>query len=212
MPAEVPGKPVDPLGAARGNARDGNWRGTLPQALARAPSVVRYALAGGAAAVVDIGGFHTLSLAGLPVLPAAVLSFLLAACVNYLLSARWVFGPEWRSLRRAASFLFGACLGLTVNAGSTTALALVALWPPLAAKVAGVGIAFGVNFAINALWVFGQAARAPTAGAPGAAARRKSRLRRRRRDACAVAPATGDRTRRRAGGAAAWPPPPSARE
>ncbi len=202
MPAEVPGKQVDP-------------RGALPRALACAPSVVRYALAGGAAAVVDIGGFHALSLAGLTVLPAAVLSFLLAACVNYLASARWVFGAEWRSLRRAASFLFGACLGLAVNAGSTTALAQLVLWPPLMAKVAGVGIAFGVNFAINALWVFGDAARAHQggkAGAPGTAARRKNRVRRRRRDACAVVPATGDRTRRRAGGAAAWPPPPSARE
>ncbi len=174
--------------------------------LERAPAVARYALAGGTAAVDDIGGFQGLSLAGLPVLAAAVLSFLMAACVNYLASARWVFRGEWRSMRRAASFLFGACIGLAVNAGSTTLLALGAHWPPLAAKVAGVGIAFGVNFAINALWVFRDAPR------PRASARRGRRLRKRRRDACAAAPAAGDRTRRRAGGAAAWPPAPSARE
>jgi len=173
--------------------------------LERAPAVARYALAGGTAAVVDIGGFQGLSLAGLPVLAAAVLSFLLAACVNYLASARWVFRGEWRSMRRAASFLFGACIGLAVNAGSTTLLALGA---PLAAKVAGVGIAFGVNFAINALWVFGDAPRPPGP----ATARRGRRLRKRRRDACEAAPPAGHRTSRRAAGAAARPPAPSARE
>lgn len=122
--------------------------------------LLRYLATGGLAAVVDIGGFALLS-AWLPpapragVLLPAALSFLLAAAVNYLASARWVFARDWRSAGRAGRFLLGACLGLAVNTGCTAGLAAWAHWPPLAAKVAGVGVAFGFNFSVNWLWVFG---------------------------------------------------------
>ena len=127
------------------------------------PRVLRYALTGGLAAVVDIGGFAALALALPGVLLPAVLSFLAAAAVNYRASAGWVFGHDWRDAGRAARFLVAASGGLAVNAGATSLLATLAQAPPLAAKVAGVGLAFGVNFLLNAHW----ALRRP----PGAAAR-----------------------------------------
>ena len=155
-----------------------------------------YLLTGGLAAVVDVGGFALLA----PRLPgpawAAAMSFTLAALANYLLSSTWVFRHDWRSPRRALRCGLAACLGLAVNTGVTWALAGHAgLWPVLA-KVAGVGAAFAVNFALAALWVFG--------AQPAGAATRPG-------DACADAPATGGRTRRPAARAAAWPPRPSAR-
>lgn len=171
----------------------------------------RYLATGGLAAGVDIGGFAVLkgALTGLApgVLLPAILSFLLAAGVNYLASARWVFAQDWRSRQRAGRFLAGACLGLAVNAGSTAALAAWALWPPLAAKVAGVGLAFGVNFSVNRLWVFGSGAGGgaadsarSTAATPGPSG------------ACADAPEASGRTTHWAARAAAWRPRPSARE
>lgn len=149
-----------------------------------------YAVTGGLAAVVDIGGFHLLA-AHLPgVLLPAALSFTLAAGVNYLLTSRWVFGRDWRDLRQALRFFGLACVGLAINTAVTTLLAL-SLHPTLA-KAGGVALAFGANFLMNALWVFGL--RSPGDGA------------------CAHAPAAPGRTRRRAAAAGAWRPGPSARE
>jgi putative flippase GtrA len=113
-----------------------------------------YLLTGGIAAVVDIAGFHLLAprLGGL-LLPA-VTSFMLAAVVNYLLTSAFVFRRDWRSPRRAALFLLFATVGLAVNAGSTWALASSLPIAPTLAKVGGVGVAFAVNFLMNALIVF----------------------------------------------------------
>ena len=132
--------------------------GQCAQALwQRLPPLLRYAATGGLAAAVDIGGFAVL--AGLlpGVLAPAAASFLLAAAVNYRVSAAGVFGSEWRNARQAGRFLMGACLGLAVNAGATTALAAWTQWPPLAAKLAGVGLDFGFNFQLNARWAFKKA-------------------------------------------------------
>ncbi len=178
------------------------WR-RLPRHLATARLALRYAGTGGLAAVVDIGLFHALAapLAGrlLPgLLLPALLSFLAAALVNFVASSAWAYGQDWRSARRAGRFLLAASLGGLVNSGVTTGLALAG-WPATIAKVAGVGIAFGLNFAVNTRWVFGR--RLSPRG-----------VRPRCGGACAAGPAAGGRTRRWAAGAAAWPPPPSARE
>lgn len=160
-----------------------------------------YAVTGGVAAVVDIGGFHLLTLAWpfLPQWPAvmvpAALSFALAAVVNYLLTSRWVFGRDWRDLGQALRFFGLACVGLAINSTMTALLAL-ALHPTLA-KAGGVAVAFGANFLMNALWVFGP-------GRPG--------LRNRCAGACGRDPAAPGRTRHRAAAAGAWRPGPSARE
>ena len=152
----------------------------------RLPRVLRYALSGGLAAVVDIGGFALLALALPGVLLPAMLSFLLAAAVNYRASAGWVFGQDWHDGRRAARFLVAASGGLAVNAGATALLAASVQTPPLAAKVAGVGLAFGVNFLLQAYWAFGQPASRTARAArvqsptptPSPARRRPQRLRR----------------------------------
>ena len=78
----------------------------------------RYLLTGGAAAVVDVGGFALLHVAGVAPLPAAAASFAVAAVVNYLLTSRFVFhhrGLGWRF----PLFLLGALVGLFVNVGVT---------------------------------------------------------------------------------------------
>ncbi len=160
-----------------------------------------YAVTGGLAAVVDVGGFHLLSLAW-PLLPPppgiavrATLSFALAAMANYLLTSRWVFGRDWRDLGQAARFFGLACVGLAINTAMTALLAS-ALHPTLA-KAGGVALAFGANFLMNALWVF----------KPG-----RPDLRSRCADACVHAPAAPGRTRHRAATAGSWRPHPSARE
>ncbi len=154
-----------------------------------------YAMTGGTAAVVDIGGFHLLAPHLPGVLLPAALSFAVAAVVNYLLTSRFVFGRDWRDARQALRFFALACVGLAINAAMTTLLARVLA--PTLAKAGGVGFAFGANFLMNALWVFGRRGaglRSPNAGA------------------CARAPAAPGRTMRRAAGAGAWRPGPSARE
>lgn len=115
--------------------------------------LVGYAGTGGVAAVVDLGGFVLLVGAGVHVLPAAAASFVAAAAVNFLLSARLVFGVS-AGWRRFGLFLLGALMGFAVNVAATTAGALLLGLPPVAAKAAGIGIAFGFNFAINLRWVF----------------------------------------------------------
>ena len=116
--------------------------------------VLGYALTGGLAACVDLGGFHWLALRLEGVLLPAILSFCAAALVNYLLSSRWVFGHSWRSWRRAGMFMGAACAGLSVNAGITWWLATA--WPAQAtlAKAAGIAVAFTANFLMNRHLVF----------------------------------------------------------
>ena len=178
------------------------WR-LLPRHAGTARLALRYACTGGLAAVVDIGLFHALAapLAGrlLPgLLLPALLSFLVAALVNFVASSAWAYRQDWRSARRAGRFLLAASLGGFVNSAVTAGLGLAG-WPATAAKVAGVGIAFGLNFAVNTRWVFGRRL-SPRGARPRCGG------------ACAAGPAAGGRTRRWAAGAAAWPPPPSARE
>jgi putative flippase GtrA len=115
-----------------------------------------YLMVGGLAAVVDIGLFHLLvsRLEGEGVLLPAAISFLAAAVVNYSLSSVWVYRRQWRSLRRAATFLLFALVGLCINAGATWWLAHTLPIAPTLAKVGGVGIAFVVNFLMNTFIVF----------------------------------------------------------
>ena len=158
---------------------------------------LRYAATGGLAAGVDLGLFQLLAPRWGPVpmpgsvpgvLVAALVSFLVAAAVNFVASSCWAYRQDWRSAGRALRFLLAASLGACVNGGITTILALAG-WPALAAKAVGIGIAFGLNFALNTAWVF-----SPPRG-----------------DACAGGPAAVGRTRRRATTATAWRRRPSAR-
>lgn len=115
--------------------------------------LVGYAGTGGAAAVVDLGGFVLMVRAGMPPVPAAAASFAVAAGVNFVLSARFVFGTR-AGWPRFALFLAMAVLGFAVNVSVTAgALALLGLEPALA-KLTGIAVAFGFNFLVNALYVF----------------------------------------------------------
>lgn len=113
-----------------------------------------YALAGGLAAIVDVGGFHLLAPHLESVLLAASLSFGAAAVVNYTLSSVWVYRRRWRSWRRAMLFALAAGAGWAVNAGMTWWLASLLPVPATLAKVGGVAAAVGVNFWLNTHLVF----------------------------------------------------------
>lgn len=118
---------------------------------APAGRLARYVVAGGSAAVVDLGGFLALLAAGLPVWAAAAGSFAAAAAWNFALSSRIVFRMP-PTLTRAGLFAAAALVGLVVNTGATVT---AALWLPEAfAKVAGIGVAFGANFWMNDAVVF----------------------------------------------------------
>lgn len=115
--------------------------------------LLRYVATGGAAAVVDLGGFLLLTSQAVAVAPAAVISFVAAAVVNYMLTSRFVFASQ-ASLRRFALFFAVALVGLAVNVGVTVLAATVLHLPPGFAKVIGIGTAFLLNFALNAGIVF----------------------------------------------------------
>jgi putative flippase GtrA len=122
--------------------------------------LVRYGVTGGIAAIVDAGGFALLLEAGLAVAGAGTLSFCIAALVNYGLSSRFVFARS-ATAQGFALFFVAALLGLSVNLGVTLAGVYLAGLPPIVAKIAGIGTAFLVNFALNLLVVFRPSAAAP---------------------------------------------------
>jgi putative flippase GtrA len=118
----------------------------------------RYLLTGGAAAVVDIGGFAFLSAIHIPVVLAAACSFLVATLVNFFLGARWVFGAP-ANLQGYMLFLSGAMFGALVNVTLTAVGVTYLDLPRIAAKVIAVAVTFMANFWINALVVFRARAR-----------------------------------------------------
>jgi putative flippase GtrA len=113
----------------------------------------RYFLTGGAAAVVDAGGFSLLYYVGVATLPAAIASFTIAAIVNFVLTARFVFGQR-PSGHGFTLFFLAALVGLTVNVGVTLAAVELLGLPPVIAKIVGIGTAFSLNFLLNLLIVF----------------------------------------------------------
>ncbi|MDB5886302.1 MAG: putative rane protein [Polaromonas sp.] len=113
-----------------------------------------YLVVGGLAAVVDIGLFHLLAGRAEGVLLPAAASFMVAAVVNYSLSSLWVYRRQWRSVRRAMTFLLFALVGLCINAGATWWLVHALPIHATLAKVGGVGIAFVANFLMNTFIVF----------------------------------------------------------
>jgi putative flippase GtrA len=115
--------------------------------------LLRYGVTGGIAAVVDAGGFALLVSAKLSIFAAGCLSFCIAALVNYSLTSRFVFNRE-ATLRGLAAFTAAALVGLMVNIGVTLLAIFTVGLPPLAAKLAGIGTAFIVNFVINLRVVF----------------------------------------------------------
>jgi putative flippase GtrA len=112
-----------------------------------------YICTGGAAAVVDLGGFAALLSLGSPVPVAATGSFGVAMLFNYTASSRFVFRQPL-TWRRLMVFAATSLVGLAVNVGVTSAAMLLFLVPPLLAKTIGIGVAFAVNFTMNLLVTF----------------------------------------------------------
>jgi putative flippase GtrA len=118
-----------------------------------ASKLVRYAMTGGIAAVVDAGLFALLVNARLSILLSSVLSFCTAALVNYRLTSQFVFG-RGANLHGFALFLSAALIGLSVNIGMTLIGVYALALPPIVAKILGIGTAFLVNFLLNLRIVF----------------------------------------------------------
>jgi putative flippase GtrA len=112
-----------------------------------------YTITGGIAAVVDTGGFALLINAKLNIALAGVISFCTAALVNYRLTSQFVFSREI-TIHGFTLFLFAALTGLTINVGVTVAGVYFFGLPPVAAKLAGIGTAFLINFGLNVGIVF----------------------------------------------------------
>jgi putative flippase GtrA len=113
----------------------------------------RYFVTGGAAAVVDTGGFALLDGAGVAIPIAATSSFFVAAVVNYVLTARFVFGQRATARRFWLFFVF-ALVGLVINVGVTVSVVAAFAVPPVLGKLIGIGVAFSANFTMNVLIVF----------------------------------------------------------
>ena len=115
--------------------------------------LVRYAFTGGAAAVVDIGGFALLSSVHVPVVLAATSSFLASAIVNYLLTSRLVF-QETATIKRFGAFLAGTLLTLLINVSITSVGVIDWSLPRTLSKIIAVGTTFFISFWVNANLVF----------------------------------------------------------
>ena len=114
--------------------------------------VLRYAAAGGTAALVDLAGFALLLSWSVPLALAGTASFAAALLVNFSLSSRYVFHVSL-SLQRLPVFALGALLGLTLNMGVTVAISALGV-TPLLAKAAGICAAFAFNYSVNVLVVY----------------------------------------------------------
>lgn len=117
------------------------------------PLFWRYVLSGGAAALLDLGGFVLLSRHVDNTVLAASLSFLVAMVFNFVVSARYVFRTR-SSWRRFAAFAGFALSGMAINIGITAGAVMLLAAPGWLAKLGGIGIAFFYNFTVNRYLVF----------------------------------------------------------
>ena len=116
--------------------------------------LLRYAVTGGSAAIIDVGGFALLAAQRMPVIPAATCSFLAATVVNFLLSSRWVFHKR-ATVKRYGSFLSGSLFSLLLNVTTTSICDVYFKVPRGVSKIVAVGVTFLFSYWINARLVFG---------------------------------------------------------
>lgn len=130
---------------------------TISALVKLAPQVVRYAGAGGVAAVVDIGTFDVFTRrCHIDYRVAVIMSLTLGALTNFVLSNAFVFDRKSLSLWHAAVRHYLASLGgLAVN--EIVLIALLSgfkLSSQLVAKIIATGVAFFVNFAVMKMCAF----------------------------------------------------------
>lgn len=122
---------------------------------ARKSWIVRFMIVGGAGAFLNTAVLYVLyRWLHLPLVAASALSVELAVMNNFLLHDRWTFAAQSRSMLRFARFNASSLGGLAVNVGAVWLLTRLEVHF-LAANLAGIAAAFGVNFALSATWVWG---------------------------------------------------------
>jgi len=89
----------------------------------------------------------------LPLLVASILAVEISIVHNYLLNNRWTFGGRWVSPQRFVKFNISALGGLAMNSATMWLLARLGLYY-LVANALGAFVAFFVNYALSAHWVW----------------------------------------------------------
>jgi len=118
--------------------------------------LIRYAGAGGLAALVEWGTFNCLLKFNLHYLMAVILAFILATGVNYRLCRWFVFfsGPHQLYMEAALLYLVSA-VGLAMNILLMWLMVGLMALPPFTSKVLATGMVFIWNFTSRRIWVFG---------------------------------------------------------
>lgn len=124
------------------------------------PDAAGYLLVGGASALVEFAIFFCAVSVGLHYVPAAVLGFIMATACNYVLSARFLFRSRDRSVQEELVLIYAcsaaaALVNLLVTAGLIE-LGGMGRTPTdlLAAKMAGTGLAFVLNYLARQFFIF----------------------------------------------------------
>jgi putative flippase GtrA len=118
--------------------------------------LVRFAVVGGAAAVLDFGTLQLLLLAGLPHPVARTCSFVVGTTFAYFLNRAWAFGvPGGRSQATRFAILYGTTY-LVVLAVYTALIAALGpwTWASTVAWAASQGTGTAINFVLLRLLVF----------------------------------------------------------
>ena len=115
----------------------------------------RYFLAGGVCALIDIALFSAVYEATGWHYGAFAFAFVFSTGTNYYLSVRYVFERAGRSREQAVFLVYVAsAIGVAINLSVFSTLIEVFGVHPILAKVAGIGVGFGWNFASRYFWVF----------------------------------------------------------
>jgi putative flippase GtrA len=88
-------------------------------------------------------------------LPATVVAVEIAIVHNYALNEVWTFRRRRLSVHRFAGFSLAAAVSLLINVGVVALLVGIGLFY-LLANLAGIGIAFAVNFAVSSTWIWSE--------------------------------------------------------
>ena len=115
----------------------------------------RYFLAGGACALIDIVLFWAVWEATGLRYGAFAIAFVFSTGTNYYLSVRYVFVRAGRSREQAVFLVYlASAIGVAINLAVFSATMELFGIHPVLAKVAGIGVGFGWNFASRYFWIF----------------------------------------------------------
>lgn len=123
-------------------------------------ALAAYVVVGGVCAVVEWSVFWVLlNLAGVHYVIAALVAFVLATFANYLLCIRTIFASKTSSVRSdIARVYIASAIAYSVNLLVFIALVNEFAVGPMAAKMAGTGVGFLLNFASRQFLIFAPSA------------------------------------------------------